>query len=120
MILQEHDRYRFMPHVFSGDRYGGGSIQDIDMQKISATLKSDESTSTYTRPDTTIPNPTNPAFWIKNQRSLFVSRTRPGTLRRKTINCCRSATFSASSRLFDLNGEAKTARTKQSSANIVH
>jgi hypothetical protein len=21
MILQEHDRYRFMPHVFSGDRY---------------------------------------------------------------------------------------------------
>jgi uncharacterized protein YraI len=61
MILQEHDRYRFMPHVFSGDRYGGGSIQDIDMQKISATLKSDESTSTYTRPDTTIPNPTNPA-----------------------------------------------------------
>ena len=27
---------------------------------------------------------------------------------------------SASSRIFDLNGEAKTARTKQSSANIVH
>ncbi len=24
--------------------------------------------------------------WIKNQRSLFVSRTRPCTLRRKTIN----------------------------------
>ena len=24
--------------------------------------------------------------WIRNQRSLFVSLTRPGTLRRKTIN----------------------------------
>ena len=24
MILQEHDRYRFTPYVFSGDRYGGG------------------------------------------------------------------------------------------------
>jgi hypothetical protein len=44
---------------------------------------------------------------------------RPGTLRRKTINWCRSAAFSASSRLFDLNGEANTAKTKQSSANIV-
>jgi len=58
--------------------------------------------------------------WIKNHRSLFVSRTRPRIVRRKTINRCRSAAFSASSRLFDLNGEAKTARTKQSSANIVH
>jgi hypothetical protein len=58
--------------------------------------------------------------WIKNQRSLFVSRARPRTLRRKTINGCLSATFSASSRIFDLNGEVKTARTKQSSVNIVH
>ena len=58
--------------------------------------------------------------WKKNQRSLFVSRTRPCTLRRKAINRCRSATFSASSRLFGLNGGAKTTRTKQSSANIVH
>ena len=32
--------------------------------------------------------------WIRNQRSLFVSRARPRTLRRKTINC-RSAAFSA-------------------------
>jgi hypothetical protein len=28
--------------------------------------------------------------------------------------------FSASSRLFDLNGAAKTAKTKLSSANILH
>jgi hypothetical protein len=27
-----------------------------------------------------------PSNWIKNQRSLFVSRTRPCILRRKTIN----------------------------------
>jgi hypothetical protein len=57
--------------------------------------------------------------WTKNQRSLLMTRFRPGTLRRKTINWCRSAAFSASSRLFDLNGEANTAKTKQSSANIV-
>jgi hypothetical protein len=30
-----------------------------------------------------------------------------------------TAAFSASSRLLDLNGEARMARTKQSSANIV-
>jgi hypothetical protein len=30
-----------------------------------------------------------------------------------------AAAFSASSRLFDLNGEAKTARTKQSNATIM-
>src|SRR5258708_7474274 len=33
--------------------------------------------------------------WIKNQRSLFVSRTRPCSLRFKTINCCRSTAFMA-------------------------
>ncbi|MDI4232883.1 LysR substrate-binding domain-containing protein [Bradyrhizobium sp. Arg237L] len=38
-----------------------------------------------------------------------MSRTRPRDLRRKTINCCRSTAFSASSRNFDLNGEARTA-----------
>src|SRR5260370_450169 len=56
--------------------------------------------------------------WIKNQRSLLVSRTRPCSLRLKTINCCRSTVFSASSRNFDLNGEARMARTKQSSPII--
>ena len=67
MIGQEHDRYRFMPHVFSGDRYGGGSIQNINMQNIGVTLKSDESTSTYTSPDTTTPNPTTPAPGMNNK-----------------------------------------------------
>src|SRR6267378_739700 len=56
--------------------------------------------------------------WTKNQRSWFVSRTRPCSPRLKTINCCRSTAFSASSRNFDLNGEARTARAKQSSPII--
>ena len=72
MIAQERNRYRFMPHVFSGDRYGGGSIQSINMQHIGATLKSDESTNTYkmpdtTTPDTTTPNPTTPAPGMNNK-----------------------------------------------------
>jgi hypothetical protein len=53
--------------------------------------------------------------WIKNQRSLFVlfvSRTRPRTLRLKTINRCQSIAFSVSSRNFDLNGEARMASMK--------
>jgi len=33
---------------------------------------------------------------------------------RRSCACCRSAAFSVSSWIFDLNGEAKTARTKQS------
>jgi hypothetical protein len=36
---------------------------------------------------------------------VFVSLGRLVTLRRKTINCCRSAAFSASSQLLDLNGK---------------
>jgi hypothetical protein len=52
--------------------------------------------------------------WTKNQRSLFASWTRPRILRRKTISCWRSTAFSAPSRIFDLNGEAKIARTKRS------
>jgi len=48
-------------------------------------------------------------------RPLSSQSRLPLTLRRKTISCCRSAAFSASSRLFDLNGEA---RTKQTSAII--
>jgi hypothetical protein len=51
--------------------------------------------------------------WTKNQRSAFVSRARPFILRRKTINCCRRAAFSASSRLFDLNGDPRIASTKR-------
>jgi hypothetical protein len=58
----------------------------------------------------------NPRYsWIKNQRSLFVSRTRPCSLRLKTFKRCRSTAFPASSRNFDSNGEARTARTKQNS-----
>jgi len=53
-----------------------------------------------------------------NQRSQFVSRTRPRGLRLKTINRCRSAAFSTSSRNFDLNGEAKTAKAKQNNPII--
>ena len=42
----------------------------------------------------------------------------PATLRCSTISWCRSAAFSASSRLFDLNGEVSRVRRKQSSAII--
>jgi hypothetical protein len=54
----------------------------------------------------------------RNKRSPFVSWTRPRTLRCSTISWCRSAAFSASSRLFDLNGEANRVRKTQSSAII--
>jgi len=47
----------------------------------------------------------------RNQRSQFASWTRPRNLRRKIINRCRSAIFSAASRIFDLNGEAQMTRT---------
>src|SRR5260370_39214368 len=57
--------------------------------------------------------------WIKNMRSLFVSRTRLCTIRRNITTWCRSAAFSASSRLVDLNGATQTLRTKHSSAIIV-
>jgi hypothetical protein len=48
---------------------------------------------------------------------LFESRTRPCSLRLKTFNCCRSTAFSLQAN-FDLKGEARTARTKQSSPII--
>jgi hypothetical protein len=54
----------------------------------------------------------------KNKRPPFVSWTRPRTLRRSTISWCRSAAFSASSRLLDLSGETVRVRKKQSSAII--
>src|SRR5438132_14239187 len=56
--------------------------------------------------------------WTKNKRSTFVSWTRPRTLRRNTLSWCRSATFSASSRRFDLNGATNTVRNKHSRAII--
>ena len=57
--------------------------------------------------------------WMKNSRSLFVNWTRPRALRCSTVNCCLSAAFSASSRLVDLNNEAKSLNKKHSSATIV-
>ena len=56
---------------------------------------------------------------MKNERSPSVSRTRPRTFRRNMMSCCRSAAFSASSRLFDLNGKTNRAKQRQYSAIIV-
>src|SRR6516164_1620045 len=56
--------------------------------------------------------------WTKNKRSPLVRRTRLRTLRPNTISGRRRATFSASSRLFDLNGETNRVNKKQSSAII--
>lgn len=62
MMAQERYRYRFMPHIFHGYGYGdgGGPITDIDMQKISASLRLDEVTTTsptapYNPPAVTMP-----------------------------------------------------------------
>jgi uncharacterized protein YraI len=66
MMAQERNRYRFVPHIFHGYGYGeGGPITHIDMQKVSASLKSDEATTTrptapYTPPAVTIPPLTTP------------------------------------------------------------
>jgi hypothetical protein len=56
--------------------------------------------------------------WTRNKRSPFVRWTRSRIFRRNTISWCRSAAFSASSRLFDLNGEVNRVRKKQSNAII--
>jgi Flp pilus assembly protein TadD len=54
-----------------------------------------------------------------NRRPLFVNWTRPRTWRRSTISWRRSAAFSASSRLIDLNGETNSLKRKKSSATRV-
>jgi uncharacterized protein YraI len=42
MLAQERNRYRYMPHIFSGNRYGdGGPIEEVNMQSISSSLKKD-------------------------------------------------------------------------------
>jgi Bacterial SH3 domain len=57
MMLQERNRYRYMPSIFRGDHYrGGGSITGIDIPKISAGLKQDLSTPIHLRE----PTPTGP------------------------------------------------------------
>jgi hypothetical protein len=61
-----------------------------------------------------------PAIQLDEEQPIaFVNRTRPRTLRCSTVNCCLSAAFSASSRLVDLNDEAKSLNKKHSSATIV-
>src|SRR6516164_3750626 len=55
---------------------------------------------------------------MKNKRSPFLSRTRPRTFRRNMRSRRRSAAFSASSRLFDLNGEASRVSKRQNRAII--
>ena len=40
MMAQERNRYRYVPHIFCGNRYGDeGPITDINMQKVSTSLK---------------------------------------------------------------------------------
>lgn len=39
MMAQEHNRYRYMPHIFHGNS-DGDRIDDIDIQNISSRLKS--------------------------------------------------------------------------------
>jgi hypothetical protein len=46
--------------------------------------------------------------WTKNRRSLFVKWTRPRTLALRSDQLLPERTFSASSQLFDLNGEANS------------
>lgn len=51
MMAQERNRYRYMPHIFHGSGAygdGGGPIADVDIQGISADLRSSyEDTTTY-------------------------------------------------------------------------
>jgi hypothetical protein len=48
-----------------------------------------------------------------------VNSIRPHTFRCSTTTWCRSAAFSNSSRLFDLNGAVKTDQIKQTNAIMV-
>jgi hypothetical protein len=60
--------------------------------------------------------------WVlgdRDSRSLFVSRTRPRTLRCRTATCRLSAAFSAASRRFGLDGNTSSLTRKMSSAIIV-
>jgi sporulation protein YlmC with PRC-barrel domain len=69
MMSQERNRYRYMPHIFSGGLYGGGGpIEGIDMGRISSGLRKDLSTTpTLTTPTSTpplstpTPTPTTPS-----------------------------------------------------------
>jgi len=53
-----------------------------------------------------------PSIQLDKEQAIAVGKPdAPFTIRCNTTTWCRSAAFSASSRLFDLNGETKTART---------
>jgi hypothetical protein len=59
MMAQERDRYRYMPHIFHGYSADGGPVESVDIQKISAELRRDLST-THTTPTPTTPIPATP------------------------------------------------------------
>jgi hypothetical protein len=60
-----------------------------------------------------------PSIELDEKPAIVVREPDPARhLAPENVQLIRSATFSASSRLFDLNGENTTARTKQSNANI--
>jgi hypothetical protein len=60
MIGQEGDRYRFVPHIFSGDRYRGGAITSVNMRNITTTLKNPAAEPTTDSEPTTPVPPTQP------------------------------------------------------------
>ena len=60
------------------------------------------------------PNGKNRYSRMKNRRSPIANWIRPRTFRCNTTNCCRSAAFSASSRLVDLSGEINRLRKRDS------
>jgi len=80
MMAQERNRYRFVPHIFHGYGYGeGGPITDIDMQKVSASLKRDEVTTTRpTAPYTPPPLTTPPALTTPSAVTTPPTTSSPG------------------------------------------
>jgi SH3 domain-containing protein len=43
MMLREHNRYRYVPHIFTGNAYGdGGPGQTVNMKEVTESLKSSE------------------------------------------------------------------------------
>jgi uncharacterized protein YraI/sporulation protein YlmC with PRC-barrel domain len=62
MMLQERNRYRYMPSIFRGDHYrGGGPIAGINLPQISVGLKQDLSTPIHLREPTSTTPSTTPA-----------------------------------------------------------
>jgi uncharacterized protein YrrD len=59
-MSQERNRYRYMPFIFRGGHYAGGAIEDIDMGRISSSLREDLSTTPTLRTPTSTPPLTTP------------------------------------------------------------